>query len=457
MIMATRVLIADDDGVNRYMLETILKGYGFEVMLAKNGREALDQARLEPPELIITDILMPVMDGYALCREWKSDDVLKRIPLIFYTATYTASSDEEFALNLGADRFVLKPQEPDILIAIIREVMTEDYKARQAVARPLGEEMEYFRQHNAVLFGKLEKKMMDLKAANQKLRKLEERYRLSFENTSDVVYTIDTGLTITSVSPSVNRMLGYAPEDLVGRNVSDLTNIFTRESLEKAVSDTMAVLSGGTVSSTIYEFITSDGEKKFGDVSGSPIIDNGGITGLVAIARDVTDRERAERALREAFIKSQELEFIINHSPAVVWLWKAAPEWPVEYVSDNVKIYGYTPDDFTSGRIPYSSIIHPDDLSRVGEEVERHTKGGKTEFSQEYRIFSKSGNIHWIDDRTWVRRGDDGSITHYQGIALDVTEYKQADGALKEARRRIDDIIDFLPDATFVIDGPYLN
>lgn len=160
--MAKQVLIVDDNGTNLYMLETILKGYGFEVISAKNGREALDQARLEPPDLIVTDILMPVMDGYALCREWKSDDVLKHIPLIFYTATYTASRDEEFALSLGVDRFIIKPQEPDILVSVIREVLAENYEARQAPALPLGEDMEFFRKYNEVLFKKLEKKIVDL-------------------------------------------------------------------------------------------------------------------------------------------------------------------------------------------------------------------------------------------------------------------------------------------------------
>ena len=59
--------------------------------------------------MIITDILMPVMDGFTLCREWKKDNRLKRIPLVFYTATYTDPKDREFAMNLGAESFIVKP------------------------------------------------------------------------------------------------------------------------------------------------------------------------------------------------------------------------------------------------------------------------------------------------------------------------------------------------------------
>ncbi len=234
--MIKKVLIVDDNSTNLYMLETLLKGYGFEVTSAENGKDALDKARLNPPDLIVTDILMPVMDGYALCREWKSDDTLKHIPLVFYTATYTEPKDEEFALSLGADRFIIKPQEPDILMNILKEVLEEKYTARQAVTKPLGEEMEFFRQHNEILFKKLEKKMSDLEIANQKLRISEERYRLSFENVTDVIYTIDNDLNVLSVSPSVERILGYKPQDFIGRPVSDLGYILTPESFEQAHS-----------------------------------------------------------------------------------------------------------------------------------------------------------------------------------------------------------------------------
>ena len=106
-----KVLIVDDNSANRYLLKSLLEE-AFEVTEAENGKEALDKAYAAPPDLIVSDILMPVMDGYALCRQWKSDDQLKHIPLVFYTATYTEHRDEVFALKLGADRFVLKPQDP---------------------------------------------------------------------------------------------------------------------------------------------------------------------------------------------------------------------------------------------------------------------------------------------------------------------------------------------------------
>ncbi|HZV82849.1 MAG TPA: response regulator, partial [Geobacteraceae bacterium] len=122
MVMQT-VLIVDDIAENLYFLEVLLKGNGFDVRSAPNGAEALASARGTPPDLIISDILMPVMDGYALCRQWRDDERLKRIPFIFYTATFTDKKDEELGLELGADRYIIKPQDPADFMAIVQEVL----------------------------------------------------------------------------------------------------------------------------------------------------------------------------------------------------------------------------------------------------------------------------------------------------------------------------------------------
>jgi hypothetical protein len=169
--MATRILNVDDNADNRYLLESLLKASGFEVISAENGRDALEKAQAQPPDLIVSDILMPVMDGYALCRAWKSDEQLKYIPFVFYTATYTEPKDKKFALSLGAERFLLKPQEPDLLIKIFKEVLEDKNSAKQPLSGPLGKEVEYFRQYNEILFRKLEKKMSDLETANRELRR----------------------------------------------------------------------------------------------------------------------------------------------------------------------------------------------------------------------------------------------------------------------------------------------
>jgi CheY-like chemotaxis protein len=176
-VITPKVLIADDNIENRYMLETLFNNNGYETISAANGQEALNLAAEHGPDLIITDILMPVMDGYALCRQCKADERLKRIPFVFYTATYTDERDAEFGLSLGANRYLIKPQEPLMILQIIKEVLAEaelDPNLRKSDS--LGEEMEFLRHHNEVLFRKLEKKMVDLMDTNVVLqREIKER------------------------------------------------------------------------------------------------------------------------------------------------------------------------------------------------------------------------------------------------------------------------------------------
>jgi hypothetical protein len=108
-----RVLVVDDHLDNLYFLQALLGSQGLEVVPASNGAQALELARQTPPHLVVSDILMPVMDGYTLCREWMADPDLCHIPFIFYTATYTDPRDRQLGYELGAEAYLTKPSEPE--------------------------------------------------------------------------------------------------------------------------------------------------------------------------------------------------------------------------------------------------------------------------------------------------------------------------------------------------------
>ena len=117
------ILVADDRHENRYFLESLLTGNGFRVISVKNGEEALHAVHSESVDLIITDILMPVMDGYMLCQTLQEDSAFSSIPFIFYTASYTEARHKDYGLSLGADEYICKPAEPEVLLAIIRKYL----------------------------------------------------------------------------------------------------------------------------------------------------------------------------------------------------------------------------------------------------------------------------------------------------------------------------------------------
>jgi CheY-like chemotaxis protein len=120
-----KILVADDRSENRYYLEKLLTGYGYQVVSVKNGEEAMEKLKSDKIDAIITDILMPVLDGYTLCQIVKKDTLLAHIPFIFYTASYTEARHREYGLSLGADEYISKPVEPESLLFSIRKILGE--------------------------------------------------------------------------------------------------------------------------------------------------------------------------------------------------------------------------------------------------------------------------------------------------------------------------------------------
>lgn len=164
-----RVLVVEDRTDNLYLLRVLLAGAGWKVEEARHGAEALVKARLSPPHLIVSDLLMPVMDGYTLLRHWKSDPRLQGIPFVVYTATYTAPSDEALALDLGADAFILKPAEPAAFVARLAAVMAETHVTTGATRQPQGDPERRHQSYERLLVRKLEEKVAELESTNRQL------------------------------------------------------------------------------------------------------------------------------------------------------------------------------------------------------------------------------------------------------------------------------------------------
>ncbi len=174
------ILIVDDQEDNRYLLRSLLVGSGHQVAEAANGKKAMEILSEGTWDLVISDILMPVMDGYQLCREIRSSQRLQNMPFIFYTATYVDKKDEEFALKLGADRFFRKPMEPRVFLEqmdnLIGEIAENKSKARPTIQ---GDEKEIFRLYSERLVHKLEAKMQSLEKEVAERKRVEQALRTS--------------------------------------------------------------------------------------------------------------------------------------------------------------------------------------------------------------------------------------------------------------------------------------
>ena len=170
-----------------------------------------------------------------------------------------------------------------------------------------------------------------------------------------------------------------------------------------------------------------------------PVLENGKVRMLISVGNSHDDydnydvetvqlignetwrivrRQRADRELRLAMQ-------VVNASPVVCFRWAANNGWPVLFVSENVSQWGYTPEQLQSGRPNFASIVHPDDLPRVGDEVMNHTAAGATGYEQEYRLITADNRVIWVVDRTKVTRDEHGLPVFYDGVLTDITERKQ--------------------------------
>ena len=119
------LLIAEDDPDIRKLLYTTLTFKGYRVVAAHNGREGLEFIQKERPLIVITDIMMPQLDGFGLVHRLRIDPQTRDIPVVFITATYVSRADQEFALNIGATRFIQKPVDLEKFLATIEELLEQ--------------------------------------------------------------------------------------------------------------------------------------------------------------------------------------------------------------------------------------------------------------------------------------------------------------------------------------------
>jgi PAS domain S-box-containing protein len=310
-----KILIVDDDPKTIDMLEIILKSQGYDVMAAQNGKIALEMARINLPGLVISDILMPVMDGYQLCIKWKKDSKLKNIPFIFNTASYIDEKDEQLALKLGADSFIRKPVKPDEFIRIIQDVIRYVKKGRVKPKEPLiKESKEAFQLYSERLVKQLESKNLELskeiterKRAHEIIRKSEERHRMILQTAMDGFWLAEIQGRIIEINEAYCRMSKYSKEELLAMNISDLE---VAETSSEIAAHIQKISTQGT------DRFETQHRRKDGSIFDAEIsvqyrsMEDGLLTVFI---RDITERKKAEEEkakLETQLRQAQKLESI---------------------------------------------------------------------------------------------------------------------------------------------------
>jgi PAS domain S-box-containing protein len=454
-----RLLIVDDKEENVYYLSALLTGSGFTVDSARHGAEALVKARLAMPDAIISDLLMPVMDGYTLLRLWKADAQLKSIPFIVYTATYTEPEDERLALSLGADVFILKPAEPEDFLARIREVLANTAARIPIPAKyPTGDEKELLKVYSETLIRKLEEKTLQLEETNRALqRDIAERKRTEqereqyfkfFQISNDLMVFADPQGHFKKVNPACWQTLGYSETELLGKSVLDLVHPDDRAATAMEMEQQIRA---GSSMSFINRCLCRDGSIRWLAWRATYVAAE---HQTYATARDITERQQSEAALRllnSAVLQTSEAILITDAElnrpgPKIVFANPAFTQM-TGYTAEEV--IGKTPR-ILQGLRTDKVILHQlrKNLDR-GEvfrgEAINYRKDG-TEYHQEWQIAP-------LYDAT-------RKITHFVSILRDITERKQTQQALRESQEKFSKIFESSPMAmalSTLDEGRYLD
>ena len=435
-----KILIADDSEESLRLYSTILKNKGYRITTAVNGMEALKKARKDPPELIFSDILMPVMDGFRLLQECKADPALSNIRFVFITGAFTDNKDEELGLKLGADVFLRKPIEPDELLHALEEVLSSKPTAGKRRHKPKEDKRRPENDlYNTALMQKIEQKMQaledeiaDHQKSEESLAKSEEQYRYLFETMDQGVMCWAEG-SVISANPAAARILGMDDKDLLGRTAADpIWKAFYEDGSDFAADDfpvTVAFKTGRPVRDVTMGFFNGRDDKfHWIRVSGIPQFHPGEDRPyqVYATLDDITDRFFAFKALQES--ESRMSAILENTQDA---MWSVDRDFRLIAANNSARkfykqIYGVT---LTEGMDVRSAMPweNSDPWTAVGQRI---LNGERVTFEKRYD-FAESPAYYEFSISPIVSAS--GRVTGAASSAKDITERKKAEQQMKES------------------------
>ncbi len=301
------VLIVDDIVENLELLQDILKEYGFETATATTGQEAVDFLTRAQAHVIISDAMMPKMDGFELCKSVKKNAGTATIPFIIYTGDYVDDEDEELANSIGVDRYVEKTSGVDALILAIKEVVRDRYGIEPGGSSSESsrlDDQEFLERHHAIVVKKLEQKMNELEVfaqtltrKNRELQISESRYRTLFEQASVAIYILQrSNYKVLDANKNGLDLLGYSREELIAL-----------ECFPFAAPKPDLLGSLGTRRAYFGETILarSDGTKLHAEISAG-LFEYGEESKILLFARDITEQKK----IREILIQAEKLSLM---------------------------------------------------------------------------------------------------------------------------------------------------
>lgn len=392
-----RVLIVDDDSKVLDLLVELLEAEGYDVLAATDGQSGLKQVASFAPDLVISDVVMPVLDGIELCKSLKQDIRHSTIPVLLISGVRKSEEDNIEGLVAGADDYLQLPfRNEELLVKVAR--LTERHR-------------------------------------------VERHYREIFEQAVDIIYTRNMAGYMTSINPAGARFFGRTPGEIIGMHLGELVG---PDEAQKAIELTKNHTSNSPLRSL----------RRLQDAQGSWRYLEGVITvernpygapiGVRGVVRDVTERKSAEEALKESEERYRRLvelspEAIIIHSKGkFVYLNSAA-----------VKLCGGSKAEDLIGK-SVLDLVHPDFREFAWQRIARiESEGVPTELSEQ-KFLTLDGKV--IDVEVAGMPFTFNGQPAVQSIIRDITDRKRATDALRETEERLRTVVGSASLVLFAID-----
>ena len=282
------LLIVEDVPANQRLLRIQLEAAGHAVTVAGNGVQALEALANEQIDGIVSDIVMPEMDGFRLCLEVRRDERLKRLPFVVYTATYESPGDRELARQVGVDAYVRKPAPVEQIIDAVADALRKGHPAKEPHELP--SDNYVLHRYSAALVRKLEEQ-------NIKYAELSERLADLLDYSYDLVQALTLDGRFVYVNRTWHDLLGYDASDLTTLSVYDIVDEASRAACRALFR---AVAEGEPARYIEASLVAKDGRRLHVEGGATAKMVGGVATMIRCTWRDVTDRKAAEAARRGA-------------------------------------------------------------------------------------------------------------------------------------------------------------
>jgi diguanylate cyclase (GGDEF)-like protein/PAS domain S-box-containing protein len=425
-----KLLIVDDTNTNLRLLRAQMESEGVTVVEAGNGVEALAMLADQQVDGIISDILMPQMDGYRLCLEVRRDPRYQHLPFVLYTSTYNSPADRSLAASAGADAYVEKPAPAEVLLSAIRRATERGVNPSTATA----EEMHapILRQYSETLIRKLEDKSEELARAYEGMVQIEARLSGLVQTAMDAIIAIDDSHTIILFNEAASRMFRCSSEDAIGRPLNSFIPARFRDAHTAHLRAFAAQPAArGHLGQRGVWALRADGSEFPVEASFSCMTTSQGRL-FTAFLRDISERHQAEQALAssEAGLRRAQdlahLAHVISAPDGTFLSW--SPGMPA--------LLGVAPEAAPRNTREWLDLLHPDDRRHYRETIIDRARS-RAHAEIEFRIIRRG---EWVDMRQVMEplpdeRDGAADGARWFNTLQDVTDQKQSERRLSRLNR----------------------